>query len=77
MFSILLKLRTHATHVFVRFFVPLRWIAVSINDKADVIFGGSDEPTALGCLYSIGAIATESNGLITSDVSMQKVVLLL
>lgn len=34
-----------------------------------MIFGGSDDPTALGCLYSIGAIAMESNGAITKDVT--------
>lgn len=44
-------------------------LAVSIHDKADVIFGGSDEPTALGCLYSIGSIAMESNGAITAAVT--------
>lgn len=44
-------------------------IAVSINDKAAVIFGGSDDPTALGCLYSIGSIAMESNGAITKEVT--------
>ena len=44
-------------------------VAVAINDKADVIFGGSDAPTALACLYSIGAIAQESNGKITAAVS--------
>ena len=44
-------------------------LAVSISDKADVIFGGSDAPTALACMYSIGAIAMESNGGITSDVT--------
>ncbi len=43
--------------------------AVSITDKADVIFGGSDAPTALGCLYSIGAIGMESNGQITAAVT--------
>mmetsp|Transcript_14088 Transcript_14088/g.32621 ORF Transcript_14088/g.32621 Transcript_14088/m.32621 type:complete len:85 (-) Transcript_14088:1339-1593(-) len=43
--------------------------AVSINDKADVIFGGTDEPAALGCLYSIGAISAESNGGVTKDVT--------
>ena len=43
--------------------------AVCINDKADVIFGGSDDPTALGCLYSIGSITMESNGAITAAVS--------
>lgn len=29
----------------------------------------SDAPTALGCLYSIGAIAQESNGGIQNDVT--------
>lgn len=48
---------------------PEAYIAVAITDKADVIFGGSDEPTALGCVYSIGAIAMESNGAIHSSVS--------
>jgi len=48
---------------------PESYIAVSINDNADVIFGGTDAPTALGNLYSIGAIAMESNGKITSDVT--------
>ena len=43
--------------------------AVSINDNASVIFGGTDEPTALGCLYSIGAIAMESNGKIQTSVT--------
>lgn len=43
--------------------------AVSINDNASVIFGGSDAPTALGCLYSIGAIEKVSNGQTTSSVA--------
>ena len=43
--------------------------AVSINDNASVIFGGTDDPTALGCLYSIGAIAQESNGAIQAAVT--------
>lgn len=43
--------------------------AVSISDKADVIFAGSDDPAALGCMYSIGAIAKESNGAITASVT--------
>ena len=48
---------------------PESYIAVSITDKADVIFGGSDAPTALGCLYSIGAIAKDSNGGVQNDVT--------
>ena len=34
-----------------------------------MIFGGSDAPTALGCMYSLGAISQTSNGAITSDVT--------
>jgi phenylpyruvate tautomerase len=45
------------------------FLAVCINDKADMIFAGSDEPTALGCMYSIGAIAKESNGAIQKAVT--------
>lgn len=44
-------------------------LAVCINDKADVIFAGTSEPTALGCMYSIGAIAKESNGAIQKAVT--------
>jgi hypothetical protein len=36
-------------------------LAVSITDNASVMVGGTDEPAALGNLYSIGAIAMESN----------------
>jgi phenylpyruvate tautomerase len=48
---------------------PESYIAVCINDKADMIFGGSDKPTCLGTMYSIGAIAVESNGKITAAVT--------
>jgi phenylpyruvate tautomerase len=34
-----------------------------------MIFGGSDAPLALGCVYSIGAVGMESNGAITKAVS--------
>lgn len=44
-------------------------LAVSITDNASLIFGGSDAPAALGCLYSIGGISQLSNGLVTSAVS--------
>lgn len=43
--------------------------AVAINDKADVIFSGTDAPAALGTLCSIGSINKESNGKITADVT--------
>jgi len=48
---------------------PEAYIAVSITDKVSVIFGGSDAPTALGTLTSIGAISVGSNGGITKDVT--------
>lgn len=43
--------------------------AVSITDKAAVLFGGTDEPAALGCVYSIGSISVKSNGAITAAVT--------
>ena len=36
-----------------------------------MIFGGSDAPLALGCMYSIGAIAMESNGQVQASVTEQ------
>lgn len=48
---------------------PESYIGVSITDKAGVIFGGSDAPCALGNMYSIGAIAMESNGKIQAAVT--------
>ena len=49
-------------------FFPL-FLAVSIADNTSCIFGGTDEPCGLGYMNSIGAIAMESNGKITSDVT--------
>ena len=43
--------------------------AISISENVSMIFGGSDAPLALGCMYSIGSIAKESNGAITSAVT--------
>jgi phenylpyruvate tautomerase len=31
---------------------PESYVAVSVTDNVSMIFGGSDEPLALGCLYS-------------------------
>jgi phenylpyruvate tautomerase len=42
---------------------------VAIHDKSDVIFGGSESPTALGCMYSIGSIGQSSNGAITNAIT--------
>jgi hypothetical protein len=43
--------------------------AVSVTDNASMVFGGSDAPLALGCLYSIGAITMANNGKIQSGVT--------
>jgi len=48
---------------------PEQYVAVQINDSQSMIFGGSDDPTALGCLYSLGAIGKEPNGKITKAVN--------
>ena len=50
---------------------PESYIAVSVTDNASMIFGGSDAPLALGCMYSIGAIAMESNGQVQASVTEQ------
>eukprot|EP00591_Stephanopyxis_turris_P013076 CAMPEP_0195530470 /NCGR_PEP_ID=MMETSP0794_2-20130614/33358_1 /TAXON_ID=515487 /ORGANISM="Stephanopyxis turris, Strain CCMP 815" /LENGTH=127 /DNA_ID=CAMNT_0040661987 /DNA_START=184 /DNA_END=564 /DNA_ORIENTATION=- len=48
---------------------PESYVAVAITDNASVIFGGTDDPCALANMNSIGAIAMESNGAITKDVT--------
>ena len=50
---------------------PESYIAVAVTDNASMIFGGSDAPLALGCMYSIGAIAMESNGKVQASVTEQ------
>lgn len=54
------------------FFFLAAATGVSITDKASVIFGGSDEPCALGNLYSIGAIGIESNGAIQVSTFLEQ-----
>ena len=34
-------------------------LAVSITDKASMVFGGSDDPLALGCVYSLGKVVKD------------------
>mmetsp|Transcript_18106 Transcript_18106/g.41232 ORF Transcript_18106/g.41232 Transcript_18106/m.41232 type:complete len:98 (+) Transcript_18106:363-656(+) len=48
---------------------PESYVAVSITDNASVIFGGSDAPTALGCVYSLGSINKDNNGAVTKDIT--------
>jgi hypothetical protein len=43
--------------------------AICINDKADLIFAGTDAPAALGTLCAFGCINKETNGKITAAVT--------
>lgn len=40
---------------------PASYVAIHVNASQDISFGGSDEPTALCELMSIGALSTSSN----------------
>ena len=35
---------------------PESYVAVCVVDGASLIFGGSDAPSAIGCVYSLGSI---------------------
>lgn len=48
---------------------PESYVAVCITDNASMCFGGSDDPLALGCVYSLGAINVGNNGKIQSGVT--------
>jgi len=48
---------------------PETYVAVCITDNASMVFGGSDAPLALGCVYSLGAINMENNGKIQRGVT--------
>ncbi|KAL9187539.1 hypothetical protein ACHAXT_001642 [Thalassiosira profunda] len=48
---------------------PESYVAVCITDNASMVFGGSDAPLALGCVYSLGAINMVNNGMIQSGVT--------
>ena len=48
---------------------PESYVAVSVNDGLDIIFGGDDAPAALGCVYSIGQINQENNGALTAKIA--------
>jgi hypothetical protein len=49
------------------FFPTIIWMPSFLT--ADLLFGGSDAPAALGNLYSIGAINRVTNGAIHASVS--------
>jgi phenylpyruvate tautomerase len=48
---------------------PEMYVAVCVNDDVDVLFGGSDDAAAVGCVYSIGAINQAKNGAVTAKLS--------
>lgn len=48
---------------------PESYVAVCVNDKLDLIWGGEPTPCALGVLYSIGSIGKESNGKLMAQLS--------
>ncbi|KAL7549385.1 hypothetical protein ACHAWF_012655 [Thalassiosira exigua] len=48
---------------------PESYVAVCVTDNASMVFGGSDAPLALGCVYSLGAINMANNGKIQSGVT--------
>ena len=44
---------------------PESYVAVCVTDGLDLLFGGSDAPCAVGCVYSIGQINQENNAVRT------------
>lgn len=50
-------------------FLYILQTAVFVKDNADMLFGGSDEPTALGNLYSLGAINLQNNSKLQNAIT--------
>ena len=48
---------------------PESYVAVSVQDGQDIIWGGSDAPCALCKVISLGSINKENNGALTKKVS--------
>ena len=48
---------------------PEQYVAVCVTDKLDLLFGGSDAPCAIGCVYSIGEINQKNNAALTAAIS--------
>jgi len=48
---------------------PESYVAICVNDDLAIMWGGSSDPAALGCLYSIGGITQANNGAITKQIS--------
>jgi phenylpyruvate tautomerase len=49
---------------------PETYVAVCVtDDHRGMSFGGTTDPTALGCVYSIGSINQDNNGALTAALS--------
>merc|ERR1711988_702502 len=40
---------------------PESFVAVCVNDGVDILFGGTSDPAAVGCVYSLGSINQANN----------------
>ena len=50
---------------------PESYVAICVTDgnQDGMSFGGSTEPCAVGCVYSIGQINQQNNGALTASIS--------
>ena len=48
---------------------PESYVAVSVQDGQDIIWGGSEAPCALCKVISLGSINKENNGALTKEIS--------
>ena len=49
---------------------PETYVAICVTDKHEgMSFGGTTDPCAVGCVYSIGQINQENNGALTKAIS--------
>lgn len=48
---------------------PESYVAIAVQDKQDIIWGGSDEPCALCKVISLGSINKENNGALTKEIT--------
>lgn len=47
---------------------PDSYVAIQVNDKQAMMWGGSDEPCALCTVASLGAINLKNNKAVSKDV---------
>eukprot|EP00281_Chroomonas_sp_CCMP1168_P034211 CAMPEP_0206245970 /NCGR_PEP_ID=MMETSP0047_2-20121206/18992_1 /ASSEMBLY_ACC=CAM_ASM_000192 /TAXON_ID=195065 /ORGANISM="Chroomonas mesostigmatica_cf, Strain CCMP1168" /LENGTH=258 /DNA_ID=CAMNT_0053671327 /DNA_START=59 /DNA_END=833 /DNA_ORIENTATION=+ len=48
---------------------PESFVSVAVTDGVDMLFGGKEDPCALGCCYSLGAINNENNKKVTGEIT--------